>query len=472
MFAMRGRAGRELLCLWVAVALLGVAAACSDSKAVPNKDGGSSKGNARRDGSAASNDAAQRPVTADAGRARDAAASGPRDGSVSTDGSARSDAAAMRDAGTMQGDGSVGGASTDGGGSVCPSLGWCRLVDTKLASVCPDPKQYEAIQANEGCGGVINDWCGGVGDTKRNRLIVWGGGHRGYFGNEVYALDLDKVAMLRLNDPSDISSIDLTNCTSPEAYSDGRPSSRHTYDGLTYVADADKMYSVAGAGIPCGYAVQGTWTLDLAQVSSARAGAAAPWTNMSPDPHPTKATYGVVSDYDPNGKRVIVDDTYNLWSYDLGSNTYTLLNDSNATNAHIDYHMTGRVDPKRKLFVIIGGTLSSGGGVQVFDISQGSSAAQMDWTSQVTGCDGLLDATSPGVAYDPVQDRLVAWAGGDTIYLFNPDTKSCTTVSYGGGPGAQNMNGTFGRFRYFPALKVFAVVNDYKGDAYTLRLTQ
>ena len=113
------------------------------------------------------------------------------------------------------------------------------------------------------------------------------------------------------------------------------------------------------------------------------------------------------------------------------------MNDANATNAHIDYHMTGRVDPKRKLFVIMGGTADAGGGVQVFDISAGSSYAQETWTTQVSGCDALIAAASPGLAYDPVLDRMVGWAGGDTVYLFDPDAKACTTVSYGGGPGTR-----------------------------------
>ena len=138
-------------------------------------------------------------------------------------------------------DSSGSGASTDGGGALCPELGFCELTNTQLHSVCPDENAYAAIQANEGCGAVVNDWSGGVGDTKGNRLLIWGGGHRGYFGNEVYALDLKSVVMRRLNDPSDISGIDLTDCNSKEAYADGRPSSRHTYDGLAYIPEANKM---------------------------------------------------------------------------------------------------------------------------------------------------------------------------------------------------------------------------------------
>ena len=117
----------------------------------------------------------------------------------------------------------------------------------------------------------------------------------------------------------------------------------------------------------------------------------------------------------------------------------------------------------------MGGTADAGGGVQVFDVGPAAPrAAELDEPG--VGCDGLIAALSPGLAYDPVLDRLVGWAGRDTVYVFDPDAKACTTVSYGGGPGEQNANGTFGRFRYFPDLDVFAIVNDPQKNAYTLRL--
>jgi hypothetical protein len=134
--------------------------------------------------------------------------------------------------------------------------------------------------------------------------------------------------------------------------------------------------------------------------------------------------------------------------------------------------MTGRVDPKRELFIAVGGRSGPGGGMQVFDLATGSDHAQQDWTSRVSGCDGLLSASSPGFAYDSLQDRFVGWAGGDTIYVFDPDAKRCTTTIHRGGPGAQIEAGTFGRFRYFPRLKIFAVVNGHRQNAFTLRLTQ
>ena len=67
---------------------------------------------------------------------------------------------------------------------------------------------------------------------------------------------------------------------------------------------------------------------------------------------------------------------------------------------------------------------------------------------------------------------MIGWAGGDSVYAFNPDDKTCTAIEHPGGPGAQNENGTFGRFRYFPALDLFAVVNDYGSNAFVLRLSR
>ncbi|HKU40126.1 MAG TPA: hypothetical protein VJR89_18330, partial [Polyangiales bacterium] len=317
------------------------------------------------------------------------------------------------------------------------------------------------IQANEGCSGVINDWSGGMADTQRNRLLIWGGGHRGYFGNELYALELATGRLVRLNDPSSVLGVDLDDCAPPERYSDGRPSSRHTYDGLSFVEHADRLFTLAGSGVPCGYALKTTWTLDLSKLE---------WREMKADPYPKKASFGVVSDYDPKSKRVILNDGYNLWAYVLEADRYELLNDSDQTNAHIDYHMTGRVDPERGLFVAVGGGSAAGGGMQVFDIR--GDAAQQNWTGQVSGCDALLAANSPGFAYDPEQKRLVGWAGGDAIYVFDPASKRCSMQTFAGGPGKQNENGTFGRFRYFPALRVFAVVNDYRANAFVLRLTR
>jgi hypothetical protein len=172
------------------------------------------------------------------------------------------------------------------------------------------------------------------------------------------------------------------------------------------------------------------------------------------------------SDYDPVSKRVFLSNQSELWDYDFDTNTYRRL----STNASTDYHLTGVVDPGRSMFFLMGNKGSQGGGVLAFHIAPGSTYAMENWTADVTGCDGLIGKGYPGLAYDPTRKLIVGWAGGDSVFLFNPDAKSCTQATYTGGPGAQQQNGTNGRWRYLPKKDVFVLVNDWMQNAFTFRL--
>jgi hypothetical protein len=268
--------------------------------------------------------------------------------------------------------------------------------------------------------------------------------------------------MLRLNEPSNVDGYDFDDCYAPDQYPDGRPCSRHTYDALSYIEHTDQLWTFSGAKAPCGYSGRDTWTLDLASVETAPLGPAAPWSLKTQSAAGPQGVPGVVSDYDPSSKLVVMSDLASLFSYDVAADRYTKL----SSNAIMDYHLTGRIDPKRQLFIVIGN-----GSLLVFDLGAGKNHDKQDWTSSVTGCGSMISEVYPGFAYDPDQDRMVGWAGGDTAYVFDVDAKRCEARTFAGGPGKQNENGTMGRFRYFPALKVFAVVNFIDENAYTLRLS-
>ena len=81
-----------------------------------------------------------------------------------------------------------------------------------------------------------------------------------------------------------------------------------------------------------------------------------------------------------------------------------------------------------------------------------------------------MDTYAAGWDYDPQLDRLVAWSGGDSVQLLDPDTRGCTTVSHPGGPAAITQ-GTFGRFRYSTRSQVFVTCNDVDDNCYALRLS-
>jgi hypothetical protein len=326
--------------------------------------------------------------------------------------------------------------------------GWYQIPNTKLAAVCPD---YPDIQGNTGCAAVTAAWNGGIADTKRNRLVFGGGGHSDYFGNELYALNLanNPIDLVRLYEPT--RKPDVKEC--PDAYYDGNPSARHTYNGLAYMPEVDRLFLFSGAKSICGYGGNDTWTLDLETLK---------WKRQDPTVGgPIGGCDGCVAAYDPNTHKVFVENNSALWSYDYSKNTYLRLNE----NASTDYHLTGVIDPVRRLFLEFGA-----GQLKAFSIAAKSKYAIQAWDPQVKGCEALLHAPYPGLAYDPALDRIVGWAGGDSVYLFDPDKKLCTQVTYPNGPGPQQGNGTHGRFRYFPELDVFALVNDWKQNAFVLRL--
>ena len=59
------------------------------------------------------------------------------------------------------------------------------------------------------------------------------------------------------------------------------------------------------------------------------------------------------------------------------------------------------------------------------DLTGAGGYASIQWTSEVTGCNGLASAPYPGLAYDYALDRIVRYPNrGNTVYIFDPDAKS------------------------------------------------
>ena len=146
--------------------------------------------------------------------------------------------------------------------SLSPTLNsWVSLSNTMLKSVCP-ANNFGGIPyafANY-CPNVVNAWSGAAADTKRNRLIIWGGGDSDYQGNEIYSLNLNTtpLTMTRLTDPSA-----WNYAVSYEVNPDGTPTSRHTYNDLVYLPVQDALYSFGGC-LPSGTCTNHTWMFTFA----------------------------------------------------------------------------------------------------------------------------------------------------------------------------------------------------------------
>ncbi len=338
-------------------------------------------------------------------------------------------------------------------------LGWYEVPNSKLQSVCPpNDFNHSGYSFASECSGVVRAWNSAIADTRRNRLVVWGGGHNDYAGNEVYAFELANLQWKRLNDPSPV-----TPCQ--ETTSDGKPNARHTYGGLAYLADADRLFSFGGVlYCPHGIDTSATWTLGLETLD---------WTRMDPTKggSPNDENHGAVSAYDPTTKLVYVyDRSTGFWSYDYRKNLYKRL--SNQTP--LDLHSNAVIDSGSALFLTFGDS-------QIWAVSvaeKGGHGAQN--RSKAKGCEGLTGNASPGLAYDAVLDRVIGWPDfGPTIYIYDSHTNSCTMQKFTDGAppdsahtgSPRSSNGTFGRFQYFPEYGVFVLVSDSDTNVRTLRLT-
>jgi hypothetical protein len=88
--------------------------------------------------------------------------------------------------------------------SALPTVaGWYAIPQTQLRTVCRRTTSAARRTALPRCARKSSlPGTAAVMDTTRNRLIVWGGGHNDYAGNELYAVNLNDLTIQRLNNPS------------------------------------------------------------------------------------------------------------------------------------------------------------------------------------------------------------------------------------------------------------------------------
>ena len=121
------------------------------------------------------------------------------------------------------------------------------------------------------------------------------------------------------------------------------------------------------------------------------------------------------------------------------------------------------IDRNRNHLYVLFPKAGAGYAVRRWDLNSPSSLnASQTYTEISTSGDmpaGL--GSRPGFVYADGRDQFFAWGGGRDIYTWDPATAIWKHhVATGDDPGIQQQLGTYGRFRYSPARKVFVLVND------------
>lgn len=328
---------------------------------------------------------------------------------------------------------------------------WYRVPNSHLRNVVPNPLPPGDPSA------IMGAWSGAAYDSKRGRLVVWGGGHSDYSGNELYVFDVNALSWQRLMDPSyNVGGDETTGY-----YPDGKPRSRHTYEYLEYLAPPfDRFCSFGASGMyPSGQVTIGN--VDCFNFDNLQ------WERYADAP-----SYGIgaTTAYDPVKGHAWVHGTESrprLAEFNPTANSWATRG-TDQSDLAFNYRVVAEIDPVRRKYVVIGGGVAASWNID-------ATGTLVRTNLSTTGATGILSAVVPGLAYDPVSDRLVAWNGGADVYVLNMDTLVWTrTVPAATNlvvPTAANPQGTNGRFRYMPSKNAFIVVNSIDEDVYIYKLT-
>jgi hypothetical protein len=317
---------------------------------------------------------------------------------------------------------------------------WRELPDTRMVAVFP--RENQTTWGIIGPRGVVDAWGGAAYDTKRNAFVFNGGGHADYGGNEVYAFLLEELRWERLTEPSPMKKLESGQYVT----TDNTPVSAHTYGGLQYLPNVDRVFRNGGSEWRSGSSIdRSAWLFDVGKRRWERKSAGG-------GGYP-------VSAYDPVRQSMYVINNTNVDEYDPARDTW-LQRVARQTDFRADI---GAIDPENRKLI----TNSYRPGVIVYQIRPDGSVSErlflqgqgaVEWSKKMMALE-----------YDPVRKALVAWAGGrETAYLdgktlewrrhANADSATAPVNSRDRDYSASGF--IYGRWRYVPKYDVFIGYNN------------
>ncbi len=314
---------------------------------------------------------------------------------------------------------------------------------------------------------IFTAWGGACFDADRGQLLVWGGGHTDYAGNEIYAFIIASLSWARLTTPptntviAGSASIESSGYYATTAISNTpdtqQPRARHSYNQCHYSTQEGKMVVVAGQGpyISGSLAITNVDCLDPSSgIWSQKAG-------------------GYTASMGPNDVMDLDSSTGRVWHYGNNSsgwlNSYlpaTATTTSHGSGAQTnqalsggdnDYHYLGSVIVPGLWLYAIGN-----GRVYRWPINDISNTAIDSIPITTSGDQTIQNATvAPGLAYHPRTGKIIGWAGGTDVFSLDVTTHAWTKLTLSGSnaatPTSAQANGTYGRFRRYDTDKFIGV---------------
>lgn len=335
--------------------------------------------------------------------------------------------------------------------------GWDSIPNTRMDSVCP-PNNFNGTTyawASK-CEQVMYAWSGGVEITNDPTLgpgmMIWGGGHNDYPGNELYflylgqsATDPNRLTVARLTNPTTTTQpgaggpANLGGSCSVNIMSDGTANNSHSYGNFIQDPVNDRMVTFTG-GPTCqnGDTSQHLNFYDIAHNT---------WSAIRND---LDADYNGSGCWNPVNNHYLILTFHSFYDYDPVGNTLTRKN-----SLGLDSHTRAVCDTVHGLLVDFGPSTS-------FTINYGDGSFALSNFTPPAACSALR-ATYPGLTFDSDRGLVLGYLGtGDTVYEYNAAANTCVARTLNtnpcGNPGA--TAGVMTRWQYEPQFKVAVLWND------------
>jgi hypothetical protein len=290
----------------------------------------------------------------------------------------------------------------------------------------------------------IMAYSGGVFDSEHDVILIFGGGHADYWGNEVCAFDVATLKWKKMYEPDAEArytndNIDHVNGKLKDS---DKPYTRHSYQMLAFVPTAKRMFVWSGCGpgwgkiAPTCVAPKDAWYYDYS---------ANKWEQLATG---GPSGYGGGTCYDP--KRDVVwalegTSWPPLWQFDVKTSKWSKhpLKPESAAGAHLDLIYNAKRD------VILAGVTE---GKLSYLINPATFAVEKADTSD------YKPAGYGGLTMLPEHDAAISLTGDPTLGVFNFDTKRWSKLD--GPDGGPKMLGyaVYGRLWWSPIDKVVLFV--------------
>lgn len=326
---------------------------------------------------------------------------------------------------------------------------WYELSGTNLSAVDPSPTPSGAI----GPVAKIVAWNGSCVDPLTSRVYLIGcGGHMDYAGNEVDMLDLeaDAPAWVQLIAPSASGDVQ-----SGDYYSDGRPSSTHTYNSQVFVPEVNRAMRF-GSGARYSDGVNAA-VVDGFDPETNTYDAAGTWTSI-PATLDNQQSWAAVRDASTGNVYLNVahSGTYRLFRWNVASNTWTQL----ITCPINAYEMCGAYDSIRHQLLF-----ARSGGYARYNIATNTYSSG----SIANGGPG----NQAGLIYVEATDRYYyrSSSAGGAVREINPTTMASSALATtGGGSIPARQNGCYSAFGYAPNVGCAYYIPSHTGNVWVLPL--